>query len=158
MKIIFLDVDGVLNCRHTEESIAGFVFVSEDKILLLKEIIDRTGAQVVLSSTWRWGWAYKERNPNSTSNDVMLFEALQERLAEFGIELMDYTPELGMRSWEINDWLDKHQGEGIESYVVLDDRADELYDHEEQLVETDLEYGLTQEDVEQAVNILNGGV
>lgn len=56
MKVIFLDVDGVLNSRdwlvnnrvRTENS------VNQEKVKLLMEIVQKTNAEVVLSSTWRY--------------------------------------------------------------------------------------------------------
>ena len=157
MKIIFLDIDGVLNCHHTKEYIAGYVFVSDDKIQLLKKIIDKTGAQVVLSSTWRWGWILKEHNLNCSNEEIWLFESLLEKLSEYNIELLDYTRELGNRSDEISNWLNNHAEERVESYVILDDVSDELSDHMDNLVETDPEYGLTDVDAKEAIRILNGG-
>lgn len=47
MKIIFLDIDGVLNYENSKSK------VEEEKVKLLKEIVDKTGAEIVLSSDWR---------------------------------------------------------------------------------------------------------
>lgn len=63
MKVIFLDIDGVLNSggsifenyelyKHPE-----FSHIPHPKhILPLYEIIQKTGAYCVLSSTWRFNW------------------------------------------------------------------------------------------------------
>lgn len=55
-KIIFLDIDGVLNSAdhldHTKHC-NGYSDISPKKVKLLKKIVDRTGAEIVLSSTWR---------------------------------------------------------------------------------------------------------
>ena len=55
-KIIFLDIDGVLNSidyfEHTKHC-KGYSEINPKKVKLLKEIVDRTGAEIVLSSTWR---------------------------------------------------------------------------------------------------------
>lgn len=156
MKIIFLDIDGVLNGRYTEETFGGYVFVSDEKISLLKEIIDRTNAQIVLVSSWRIGWFLKDHYPTYFGEEVWLFEALQEKLGEYGIELMDYTEELGNRGEEISNWLKKHNREMIESYVVLDDMdEDELRPHTNKLVQTNSAEGLTESDVGEAIKILN---
>ena len=61
MKVIFLDIDGVLNSFQTfreiyyEHELTGFrrVAIDIDKVKLLKEIVDNTGALIVLSSSWR---------------------------------------------------------------------------------------------------------
>ncbi|MFR1854625.1 MAG: HAD domain-containing protein, partial [Beduini sp.] len=58
MKIIILDIDGVLNCEYCKIKIDGVHFVMDEKIILLKQLVDRTGAKIVLSSTWRYGWVY----------------------------------------------------------------------------------------------------
>ena len=53
MKIIFLDIDGVLNCDKTPNP-RKFPYIVDKKLLArLKKLLDRTGAKVVLSSSWR---------------------------------------------------------------------------------------------------------
>ena len=57
-KIIFADVDGVLNTWTSQrrlECCHEFSFVDTRKVLRLREIVERTGAQIVLSSSWRTG-------------------------------------------------------------------------------------------------------
>ena len=91
MKVIFLDIDGVLNCEmwyrrrfeeldRTEET-GNYPFYEFDPILIdrLNKIIDNTGAKVVVSSTWRLGRSVTE---------------LQELLDRVGFigEVIDTTP------------------------------------------------------------------
>jgi HAD domain in Swiss Army Knife RNA repair proteins len=53
MKVIFLDIDGVLNCDHTPNP-RKFPYVVDKKLLArFKKLLSRTGAKVVLSSSWR---------------------------------------------------------------------------------------------------------
>jgi hypothetical protein len=53
MKIIFLDIDGVLNCEKTPNS-RKFPYVVDKKLLLrVNGLVERTRAKVVLSSSWR---------------------------------------------------------------------------------------------------------
>ena len=48
-KVIFLDVDGVMNSnRSTEPTIA------EDMVKRLAHIVEKTEASIVLSSSWRY--------------------------------------------------------------------------------------------------------
>ena len=156
MKIIFLDIDGVLNDRYTEETFEGFVFVSDEKILLLKEIVEATDAQIVLTSTWRKGWFYKDHDSTYNGEEVWLFEALQEKLNEYGIELLDYTEQLGHRGEEISKWLKTHKGDEVEAYIVLDDMDEsELHQHSAHFIQTDFEEGLTEAHVEQALRLLD---
>ena len=54
MKIIFCDVDGVLNnARTTGRSPGGYKGVSDELIRKLKRIVEKTDARIVLSSDWR---------------------------------------------------------------------------------------------------------
>ena len=159
MKIIFLDIDGVLNCLGCQEKIQGCIFVEEKKIFLLKELVDKTGAEIVLSSTWRYGWECRDNieNPSpSQLQDIRLFEALEERLAFCGIKLRGYTDDFGPRGKEIDAWLKAHFEENIESYVILDDMdAEELQPHSHRLVQTSIFYGLEAKHIRKATKILN---
>ena len=52
-KVIFLDIDGVLNCGRTPNP-RKFPYVVDTRLLSrLKKLLDRTGAKIVLSSSWR---------------------------------------------------------------------------------------------------------
>lgn len=159
MKVIFLDIDGVLNNDHTKERFEGYVFVSDDKILLLKEIIDKTNAKIVLSSTWRRGWECKERIAEPTSSDlqdIRLFDALVNKLKEYNIMLLSYTEDFGHRGDEITLWLKNWTGEPVKSYVILDDiDGAEIRPHTHYLVQTGFWNGLTPKHVQKAIKLLN---
>ena len=156
MKIIFLDIDGVLNNTKTRETFEDYMFVSDEKILLLKEIIDKTDAEIVLSSSWRRGWQAKDNNPRCAHDEVRLFDALELKLTEYGIRLMSYTPHLWHRGKEIESWLDAWTGEKIESFVILDDMAKEEFEpNSNRLIQTSITVGLTESHVEQAIRMLN---
>lgn len=160
MKVIFLDIDGVLNNDYTKECVAGYTFVDDEKILLLKEIIDQTGAKIVLSSTWRRGWECKEQITEPTPSDVQdirLFDALVEKLKEYDIELMSYTEDFGLRGEEIDKWLSEWRGELIESFIILDDMGGaQLRPHSRFLVQTGFRDGLMPNHVHKAIKLLNG--
>lgn len=159
MKVIFLDIDGVLNNDRTKERFEGYVFVSDDKVLLLKEIIDQTGAKIVLSSTWRRGWECKERvaEPSSSDlQDIRLFDALVNKLKEYDIELLSYTEDFGRRGEEITLWLKNWTGEPVESYAILDDmEGAEMRPHTSYLVQTGFWGGLMPKHVQKAIKLLN---
>ena len=53
MKLIFLDIDGVLN-RHEYNSLAKSSPIFSEIMGRLNKITDSTGAQVVISSAWRY--------------------------------------------------------------------------------------------------------
>lgn len=158
MKLIALDIDGVLNASFTKERLDGFIFVSDCKIELLKQLVDRTGAKVLLTSTWRHGWA--DLDAGLDTRDAKHFVALRDKLLEFGIELMDYTPitngAMNHRGEEIDMWMKSWEGEPIESMVLLDDlNGCYLRPYSSRLVRMSFTKGLLQKHVDLAVKMLN---
>ena len=126
MKVIFLDVDGVLNSQQLFEKCEDdqLISVDEDNIKNLKTIVDATGAKIVLSSSWRYGWA-------EHSDAVQDWcQILVDILAKYDLKIIDKTEYLssGRREDEIKDWLDKCE-EKIEGFVILDDGDYEWYRH-----------------------------
>lgn len=154
MKVLFLDIDGVLNYIGCPYKIGSIYFVDDEKIKLLKQIIDATGAEVVLSSTWRFGWSEL-----GSKRDRLDFLKLKEKLEEYGIKLWSRTPIHNYygsyRGSEIKEWIDNWQGRRIESIVILDDDSD-MEPYMKYLVKTSIHTGLTEEDVVKAIKILNG--
>jgi len=149
MKVIFLDFDGVINSTswvpdaddQPHLSIPWYAAgLDPDLVALVNEIIERTGAQVVVSSSWRQG---------------ATLEWLQEVLEEVGFlgDVIGATPRISynQRASEIQAWLAGH-GEDVEQFVILDDYADAGI--EGHFVQTIPTVGLTPEDVEDAVTIL----
>lgn len=158
VKFLFLDVDGVLNGYGTtnETTPTGFTFVEDRLVEKLKKILDATEAKVVLSSDWRF--EHPRFTQEAMGEDLRL---LLEKLAEFRIELYGITSRsYPHRGWEIDNWLEdqswKYGGLDNISFVILDDLpAYEFMGFEDHLVHTDEYYGLTDEDVEKAIKILN---
>lgn len=162
MKIIFLDVDGVLNSEddlmiyREKNVITGCIMYAEveDRPLkLLKEIVDKTSANIVVSSSWRIGC---ERSGRERIFGKGLYEKLEKRLRDYGMEIYDITPSLGtgtQRGDEIREWLSKHQ---IENFIILDDDSDmREYVEMENFIHTTYKHGLTEELKDKAIEILN---
>lgn len=154
MKIIFLDIDGVLNFNGCRNRVDGFYFVNDSKIKLLKKIIDKTDAKIVLSSTWRLGWFECEQGIDSL--DTSLFIRLKEKLREYGIEFISKTPisNSGYRGEEIDQWLNDWNGEKISSFIIIDDDND-MKPYMDRLVQTSFKYGLRYKNVLKAIRLLN---
>ena len=118
MKVIFLDVDGVLNSdeyidRAKKQEIQGIErHIDVEKIKLLKKAIDETGAKVVLSSSWRF-----------TKNE----QYLKQLLEKYGIYLVGSTPLIQCeRGLEIKQWISDNQN--VEDFIILDDEIYPSYD------------------------------
>ena len=174
MKIIFLDIDGVLNSFatfneiHKEWEATGVrrVAIDLNKVLLLKEIVDNTGAKIVLSSSWRTFCKVKHGKLVTKNQN---FHDLLEILENNGLSIYDVTPKLrsGIREEEIRKWMEKKD---IESFIVIDDDCADLQGFiGKELVKTSFiktdgkgKYmaelsGLTPSHVEEAINKLNNG-
>ena len=148
MKVIFLDVDGVLNDQNLifEKFKTKELEISKDKLLLLKKIITSSNdIKVVLSSSWRIGLLKKD---GKIVADTTYHREFLELLKEYSIQIYDITPSMMSRPEEIKYYLDNND---IESYVILDD--EDLND--ENQVRTDFfNGGLTEEHVPLAIDIL----
>jgi hypothetical protein len=165
MKIIFLDIDGVLNSRvygDSEFYLLATAGLSDAEVMLvahhhhldplaikiLNDLVKRSGAEVVLSSTWRGKYTPEE-----------MTAMLKDRGADF--EIKASTPKLFgkissriPRGKEIAAYLSKLEVQP-ESFVILDDHDDMLH-LLPFLVKTSMELGLTTDDVEKCLKILNG--
>jgi hypothetical protein len=135
-RIIFLDIDGVLNCASTKNP-RKLPYVIDRKLLKrFKGLVQRTRAKVVLSSTWRY-------------DPAGLFSAQY-----WGIPFVDIIPDMPSkpRAVEIKTWLKRHPD--VERFVVLDDEDDEL--DELPLFQPSSKTGITREIVRGAKNYLLG--
>lgn len=149
MKVIFLDIDGVLNCQSSKSHCGIFVGIDDSKVKRLREIVDATGAKIVLSSSWRIGWAPR----NVDCDDEGRY--LNRKLRREGLCILDKTGKSPRRPMEVYDWL---QGKQIESFVILDDEDwnwGHLSKHWVQTEFYDDNGGLQDEHVVKAIEILN---
>lgn len=150
MRVIFLDVDGVLNSCHTRTKTSdGWCFVDNHLVARLKRLLDLSGARLVLSSTWREGWHQEDESKNDIS-----FIELRDKFNQFGIEIFDRTGEMRMHRWQsIKEYMERQCEDPIEHYVIIDD-WDDMGEYINHLVLTSSFTGLTDEDVEEALRIL----
>jgi len=144
MKIIFLDVDGVLNTADLIESM-GLMAIGDHFLEHLKEIISKTNSQVVLSSTWRL-------LPNAK-------KVLEDKLHAKGIFLLDSTVELrkknsapSPRSAEISEWLKRHPA--VEKFAIIDDCNDAGDCFRSDFFQTTFQEGLTKEITDRVIRHL----
>lgn len=151
MNVIFLDIDGVLNYAGCKYKIGGIYFVDDEKIKLLKELIDNTDAKVVLSSTWRFGWEDLELGlETNNKNDFVM---LRDKLLEYDITLYDKTPRSASRyrGEEIGMWLKDRND--IDNILILDDDTD-MNPYKRYFLQTSFSEGLHQGHVRKGTKIL----
>lgn len=150
MKIIFLDIDGVLNSRQYD-SCRGAVKgnIDESRLPLLSRLMDQTGAKVVLTSSWRRHW-----DPTGVETDH-IGEELTHTFGRYGIILYDKTPDVGNdRSKEIRKWISEHPF--VKRYVIFDDNKFGWGDLEANVIKTDYRIGkaLEQKHIDKAIELL----
>ena len=115
MKVIFLDFDGVLNTERYVRTCGAYgVAIDPVKMLLLKRIVDASGAEIVLSTSWREHWEKEPISRNAVGAEI------HGLFSRYGLQIFDKTPFLNAcREDEISAWLDVHPK--VNKFVVLDD-------------------------------------
>lgn len=172
-KAIFLDIDGVLNAYGTDKEnrsksrCGNYIGIDKDKVKRLSKIVQETDAILILSSSWKIGWEPKGRYTldrydiyGSTINYHAKY--LDNHLKKKGkLVLTDKTKERNLfyRGMGIKAYLSAHPE--ITDWIVLDDEI--FIDFKEQgimphLVKTDSIWGLTDDDAEAAIKMLNGQI
>lgn len=152
MKIIFLDIDGVLNSIQYDRSRTSEQGnIDETRLSLLKEIVDSTKALIVLSSSWRKHW---NKEPSLCDS---IGEELNVIFSKYQLSIYDKTPRLenNDRAEEIKTWLQSNSD--ISEYVILDDIALGWGDIQNHLVQTNCRIGrgLEYQHVSKAIELLN---
>lgn len=158
MKIIFLEIDGVLNCSNTKTACGAYVGIDDSRLKLLKKIVEQTGAKIVLVSTWKNAW---QKDPFKKNLQDGLANYLERKFKKYGLFVSDKTSNrsgekfLGRGEGIYSYLLDK---KAIESFVILDDC---IFDYAtfsltDNFVKTDFqEGGLNERHVNRAITILN---
>lgn len=135
-KVLFLDIDGVLNSQRSAWALGGFPhdFSEPDMrkfdhvaIGLVRQLCEETGASIVLSSSWR------------------LLHSVHECANGLDLPIFDRTPEInlggGKRGGEIKYWLDNHPE--VVQWAIVDDDNDMLPEQRARFVRTSVKEGLT---------------
>lgn len=163
--IVFLDVDGVLNCRSTKPGTLGVRecslrpinnpqvefsgVVEEEKVSALVRALQACGAKIVVSSSWREA-----------------FKAASAFASAIGIPPLASAPDIFHKDWktgwkfssqryhEIDWWLQDHKQ--TRQYAILDDHDCippdwTLHKH---FVRTDADVGLTNADINRVLEII----
>lgn len=173
-KLLFLDIDGVLNSQDWYSSdecaelvqpnikLSDVLHFDPSTIELLTNIVLATDCEIVISSSWRRG---------------KTIEQLQELFREVGFEhshkIISKTDSSynwiqkglhvpSIRGLEIKVWLDlnvRKTNKGFTNndytYCILDDDTDMLLEQKNNFINIDPQTGLTQYNVDQVIEILN---
>ena len=158
-KIIFLDIDGVLNSQKTfidnhkwkkifvkiktnniEDIVTRKMLdIDLDKVFMLRDICNLTGAKIVISSCWR---------------NLTYYILVEEKLVSLGLPIIGATPYIdNNRGEEIRKYLEENK---VDNFIILDDDIfKDFYELENYLIKTSFyEEGLNYDAVEEAVRVL----
>ena len=171
-KILFLDIDGVLNYMPDRESlqilknnlgnekfqheIYGF---SERLVKYLKMIIDATNCKIVFSTSWRY---FKDHHIEGSDWRKALADLLNVDQSIF----IGNTPDISSgwdgnfsrrRGSEIKMWLECNTEPGKYKFCIIDDEVVDIISvlPKKNVIHTDMRVGLTQDNVDEAIRILN---
>jgi len=153
--VIFLDMDGVISTARAHKARAGDIWpdrwIDAEAVANLNDLCARSGAIVVVSSTWRLNHDGGEfltilnRNGfTGTIHDDWRTKSLITAVP--GSSLVAAT----MRGEEVLEWLSRHPE--VTRHVILDDDSDFLPD--QPLIKTPFETGLSVGHVEVALALL----
>jgi hypothetical protein len=159
-KFLFLDIDGILNSQEWCKKIGGYGFPpmlaepatkggllwDERMVNRVRRIVEETGSQIVISSSWR---GYGEH----------AITKWQEMFAVYGWKDAPVIGETPRSSWarrtrgeEISEWLDENLGMEVFQFAILDDDSD--FEPWQPLVQTSNETGLQEEHVQACLALL----
>lgn len=154
MKIIFLDVDGVLNIMS--DSYRTYMrhdnHIEAHLVKRLEYLIEKTNANIVISSSWR-----SNMGDLKLQMEINGFKHWDKVIGRTGRD------NEGMRGNEIKEWLDNTEY-NIEAYCVLEDEPADICGSKCRaimsyyVVKTDSNEGLSDNDIKRALYILEKGL
>ena len=154
MKVVFLDFDGVMDTEYYDYVLAkegkpgndeyGIIF-DPNSVKNLKYIIDQTGADIVVTSSWKYMMSYQDF--------INMWKARE--LPGF---VTDVTPNIHgcrCRGDEIDAWLKECKSQC--QYVILDDLGVDNFNSRQipRLLIVNPFYGIDEGIAERAINLLN---
>ena len=171
MKVIFLDIDGVLNSRETLKRLKDFrknpnyLPIDDFRVPYLKAIIEETNSKIVLISSWR---RYFKKEENNIIPTMPLSIELNKLFLQNNIEIYDLIGKeqygIEYREKQIIDYLEKNN---IDEFIIIDDEISSYEILLDKVINTSIKnkgelvrgledtLGLSPEHIDVAINMLN---
>lgn len=148
IKVLFLDIDGVLNTdrQHWHCQMNGITPVDEfgyefdhKAVDNLATILEETGAEIVISSSWKF----------------LGLQTLQKMWEDRKLPgtILDITSDGKSKGWEIDEWLMECESQ-VNRYAIIDDENDMQTKQQKHFVQTNSQFGITCKDAERVITIL----
>lgn len=150
--VLFLDIDGVLNCPDTwrrNDGQRGTFRLCPDRIARLVRLLEEVDARVVLSSTWRKFVDHREYLDKCAPSVTFRF------LKDWRTTQLMPVSTGNTRGREIKEYLDRHPE--ITTYAIVNDDSDMLPSQRPYFVQTNHQDGLLDKDCLHLHDILTGG-
>ncbi|MBR3799530.1 MAG: hypothetical protein IKK36_11550 [Bacteroidales bacterium] len=168
--IIFLDFDGVLNTEKYYCELKSKGLPSDDKygqlfdpeaVANLRKIIDATDARIVVSSSWRYMGLnvlqrmWYDRDLPGRIVDITPLHLLDDKLCDTDLTQVDMLSLCRGNEikWYFDEVLDANSNS--RRFVIFDDLKEVLPELQDHFIRIDPIVGITEEDVERAVEIMN---
>lgn len=160
MKIIFFDVDGILTYTNSGSENNG---IDKSRVALLKKIVEKTDAKLVIISSWKGYFLDDE-----TFWRPSIYKNLEDILNEYGLSIYGETlfikrnsernKHYETRAAEVYNWLKEH--DNVKSFVILDDEDHDwsFFGYDKYWIRPsyfEKDGGLHPEHVKKAIEILN---
>lgn len=158
MKVIFLDIDGVLNNTQNIKKYRLFfrgkrrLLVDVKPVFYLKKLLneiekEKLNVKIVISSSWRLGTIpadWKKLFKHYFNNREIVIGRTPYLYKDRGIEILELLE------------IAKEKGDIIDDYIVLDDDIEDIINHinSEKVMKINRRYGLTSRDIEQILKKL----
>ena len=184
MKVLFLDIDGVLNsenwfgyvqyCINNDmyNRVLNFVdidnehkykYIDDERIKRKLNMIDdraianlnRIVEETGCKVVLSSSWRSSRESDNALTEYILKLKGFKYEL--YGVTPRIWAKEFGtQRGEEIQVWMDKESEKNeIESFVILDDDSDMLPEQMGNFIHVDGQVGLVDKDVFKAIEILN---
>lgn len=179
LKILFLDIDGVLNSDkyskwcHTDEgkeysNNGGNLFIDKDAVKLIEEFCERYNVRIVISSSWRelsfevTKKAFEQyRDLNCLIKYIVGITPRRYNKGRVrGDEIDDFITHIGFtnnivyKQFYDDSFFTSNENKDTIDYCIIDDDNDMLPYQMNNFVRIDSLYGLTEDDVDKIKNIL----
>ena len=138
MNVIFLDIDGVLNCIKTRKNNLELdkknpseyhLDIEEEKVRLLSQICKETNSKIVITSSWRNFWFDVDKSK------TLLASKSEELFNKYNLSIYGFTPQISKktsdvskmdewREYDINAYLIAHPE--VKSFCIIDDEDYDL--------------------------------
>lgn len=145
MKVLFLDIDGVLNTSLTyfenkrkkvKNPSMDCLDIDEFRLRYLKEIVDSSSCQIVLTSSWRTFFHKEDGLLIGTGKGKQLLDLFQK----YGLSIYDITP-FDSNRWRENEIERYLEENDVDSFVIVDDESVDLHKFRDHLVLISTKYG-----------------